>query len=86
MKLFLDTAHHYRTDMSGGYAMDLGLDLPKVVQPPPAAVAATDICCCMFLLVVAVSPVDGFRCLINMKWHRIDVLSGVQSESNFAFK
>lgn len=26
MKLFLDTAHHYRTDMSGGYAMDLGFD------------------------------------------------------------
>lgn len=41
---------------------------------------------CLFLHVVAVSPVDGFRCLINMKWHRIDVLSGVQSESNFAFK
>lgn len=56
------------------------------LQPPPAA-AARDVaavlvaaCCC------AVSPVDGFRCLINMKWHRIDVLSGVQSESNFAFK
>lgn len=41
MKLFLDTAHHYRTDMSGGYAMKLGLGTLR-----PAASTCCCCCCC----------------------------------------